>query len=309
MDPLAHTLTGITLANAGLKQRVGPGCMLALILASNIVDVDIFGTFFLDLPSWTFRRMWTHSFIMAPALAIFAAVIFRRLYPNASFFTWLWIFLLGAGAHIFMDLINSYGVVLFFPFSMQRFELAWVFIIDLYIWGILLLALLSPYLFKKLGREISMRTSAQIGICLLIIYISLCGILRQRSMHLLEQHGLNNSAEYSFHYVFPEPFSPWHFRGVLRDADEYHVHLIKPLSGLVTYVKTYKTDEHDPEVAKLIDSANGKRYQWFFKAPVWEKQSSEMAIVSDLRFKSLLLNREAPFTYLVTDDSKLGLRP
>ncbi len=133
MDPLAHTLTGVVLAKSGIERKVGAGSVLALVLASNVVDIDVFGAFFIDEPTWTFRRMWTHSLLTAPVLVLLASYLFSRFYKNARWHIWAGVFLLGASFHVFMDLINSYGVVLFFPLSSQRFELAWVFIIDLYI--------------------------------------------------------------------------------------------------------------------------------------------------------------------------------
>lgn len=309
MDPLAHTLTGVTLANAGLKQKIGKGCVLALIVASNLVDVDIFGHFFLDQPNWMYRRMWTHSLVMAPLLVLLSAYVFSRLFRQAKFRWWLLAFSLGVAFHIFMDLINSYGVVLFFPLSMERFELAWVFIIDLYIWGILLLTLFGPRIVARVGLNFSTVSIARVGVASLLIYLSVCGLLHQRSLTILQQHAEKSGLNYSFSYVFPEPFGPWRFRGVLRTGDEYHVYLVTPLSSALKFSRTYLTDESDPEIAKLVDSETGETYKWFFKAPVWEKTAAGAALVSDIRFKTLLVERDAPFTYRVEEGAKVGLRP
>ena len=297
MDPLAHTLTGITLANSGIRQRIGAGTVLALILASNIVDVDIFGSLLLSEPSWRYRRMWTHSIFTAPVLIIGGTLVFRLLFRQASIWQWLSVFSIGVLMHVFMDLINSYGVVLFFPVSRERIELAWVFIIDIYIWGILLCSLLLPRAAKLFRCSISIEQVSKAALVLLLFYIAGCGALRALSLSILHQHGAAQLSNYSFSYVFPEPFGPWRFHGVLREGDIYSSYLITPLSGTVEKKRSYKTDEQDPEIAHLVDSKSGKHYKWFFKAPVWQKVNKNEAIVSDIRFKSLLIGRSAPFVY------------
>ncbi len=307
MDPLAHTLAGVTLAQAGIKERIGKGCILALVLASNIVDVDIFGTLFFSQPTWAYRRMWTHSVFLAPCLAVVAAFVFSRIYQQVRFFSWLFVFLLGVGLHVLMDLLNSYGVVLFFPFSRQRFELSWVFIIDLYLWGILLVALLLPWLLRRFGKHISIRAAARIGLFGLFAYMALCGALQLRSRAILAEKA--KGREVAFQYVFPEPFGPWRFRGVLREQETYQVFLIEPLRNSIVFRKAYSTDERKPGVVKLTQLETGKKYQWFFKAPLWERRDAHSAVVSDLRFKSLLLERKNAFTYLVAEDVALGAKP
>ena len=288
------------LANTGLRERVGNGCLLALVLGSNLVDVDIIGLLLWDKPSWLYRRMWTHSLLTAPLLVLLAALLFRFCYRQTTFLTWVKIFLLGVGVHIFMDLINSYGVVLLFPLSYERFELAWVFIIDIYIWTILAVALLSPLLLRLLRLNVSRQCAARIGLALLIGYIGLCASLRLYSSSLLHSFAKRSAQVASFSYVFPEPFGPWRFHGVLRIGDEYRSYLIEPLRQTVEFRRSYRTDERDRTIAHLIDSKSGKEYQWFFKAPLWEKQGRNSAVVSDIRFKSLLLKRNTPFYYRIS---------
>src|SRR5690349_5464377 len=124
MDNLTHTLTGIVLARSGLSARYGRGTTLLLALASNVPDTDavlIFGgrNF---APS---RRTLTHSVVGAPILALLLAWALKRACPDMPFRTRALLALLGAGLHVFMDLLNSYGVELLYPFSRARHELAW----------------------------------------------------------------------------------------------------------------------------------------------------------------------------------------
>jgi len=275
-----------------------------------MVDIDLAWALFSDKPTWTFRRMWTHSLFMAPLVAVIGALLFSRLYRQSRFKTWLWVFLLGVSFHVAMDLINSYGVVLLFPFSKERFELAWVFIVDPYIWGILLSTLLLPRLLRLFNTRVAGETSARAGLTLLLGYILFCGAMETRSSSLLNTYAQAQAQvrEFTFQYVFPEPFGPWNFRGVLRSGDEYSVFLVQPMLGKVSLQKTYFTDESDADITKLVQSDSGETYRWFFKAPLWKKIDAETALVSDLRFKSLLLEREGVFGYRVGESLPVGTK-
>jgi len=131
MDNLTHTLLGVGLANAGLKNRFGKGTLLFMAVASNLPDLDVFWAKFMGGPSFLHRRMLTHSVLGIPLLALAAAFLFHLKYKHISVRHFFGMGLLAIGVHVFYDLANSYGVVLLYPFSKMRFELAWVFIIDL----------------------------------------------------------------------------------------------------------------------------------------------------------------------------------
>jgi len=126
MDNLTHTLLGVTMANAGLKQRFGRGTVVVMALASNLPDVDLLWSLLGGGDGMMGRRMFTHSIAGIPVLAVAAASIFRLRYKNISWRALFGLSLLAMAVHVFFDLVNSYGVVALYPFSLARFELAWV---------------------------------------------------------------------------------------------------------------------------------------------------------------------------------------
>ena len=69
MENLTHTLTGLMLARIGLN-RLAPQATAALMLASNLPDIDI--VYFLGgaLSYLQYHRHWTHSLPMVPILAL-----------------------------------------------------------------------------------------------------------------------------------------------------------------------------------------------------------------------------------------------
>ena len=132
MDNLTHSLFGAVLARSGLAQRHGRGTTALLVIASNLPDLDAILLLTHGESSAWLRRTHSHSILGAPILALalglcwWAATRGRIRLPAACAMA-----LLGVAGHVGLDLLNSYGVVALWPFSLHRYELAWVYIIDL----------------------------------------------------------------------------------------------------------------------------------------------------------------------------------
>ena len=295
MDNLTHTLIGVTAANAGMKDRFGRGTTLALAVASNIPDLDVFGHWFHPGPSFLYRRMFTHSLIALPFLSAGFAALYRRFYPNLSFraawFLWAFAMLL----HVLFDLVNSYGVVLFYPLSRHRFELASVFIIDLALWAIMLAPLLlSPW--------VNLRAASRIAAAVVVAYVAACVALRGVSAWALHRYVIQEGMHPTFSYVFPEPFGPERFRGVVRQDDIYRVYQVRPLTLGVAKFDELKTQDDRPSARRILASDFGRKLFWFAKAPVLQETGAapggaERWVFFDLRFGSTVLRRRNFFTY------------
>lgn len=299
MDNLTHTLVGVTMANAGLKQRFGRGTIWVLAIASNLTDLDVLGGFFFDGPSFLYRRMLTHSILGVPLLALGFGYLFHRLFKNLSFRTATFLCLLGMGVHVLFDLVNSYGVVLLYPFSRRRFELAWIFIIDLAVWTILLLPLLLCWI---RSRATTLESLSKIALRTLAMYLMACGILRWQAGRHLGAWIAERPEPASFAYVFPEALGPHRFRGVARFGDAYHTAVLHPLGGRPDTGPVFPTRDASLDVVAIQQTRLGRGVRWFAKAPVWQPAGRTPAgqewIAADLRFSSLVLNRGNPFVFV-----------
>ena len=144
MDNICHTLVGAAFGEAGLKQRTRYG-NATLMMASNLPDVDVL-VFFTDTSSLSFRRGWTHG-VLAQLLmpAALTAVIWlvdtirrRGRGPDANRSLRIgWLLLLsyvGVLSHVFLDLLNNYGIRLLAPIDWRWFYGDAVFIIDPWLW-------------------------------------------------------------------------------------------------------------------------------------------------------------------------------
>ncbi len=289
MDNLTHTLIGVGMARAGLAARYGRGTTLLLAVASNAPDVDTFWTMWDGWSRFLDRRTHSHAFVAWPALAALLAVAFRPLCPRLPWRALFGMSLLGIAGHVFFDYVNSFGVVVFWPFSRARPELGWIFIIDLAVWGILLgAATLAP--FGRFPERVWRWALAALG-----GYVVLCGACRAaaevRVRRELVREGLS-SAELR---LFPEPLGPHRFRAAVRAGPAWDVYLVHVLSGRLERAGAAPTDDGDPRVEEVRSSPLGRRLEHFMAAPVWRRRPDGTVEVRDLRFEPLVVRRRNPF--------------
>ncbi|HEV8337718.1 MAG TPA: metal-dependent hydrolase [Candidatus Polarisedimenticolia bacterium] len=306
MDPVTHTLVGITTANAFLRRRAGREAVPILAWASNLPDLDGVVMLTGHPAAVVFRRTFGHSLFLLPLWSLLLALVLRRFYPRPSVRTVYGLVLLGAGLHLFFDLINSFGVVLLWPLSDRRPELAIVFIVDLVLTGLLALPILlaAPAALRPRRALLS-----QISAAAVVLYLGVCAAGHALAREALAREALATPGRADFLYVFPEPLGPHRWRGVIRKGNLYDVYLVHSFTGRLEKKERLETHPESPEAARARQTPLGHRLERFFKAPVWETRRSypegapARVTAYDLRFRSLVLNRRSifPFCFQVTD--------
>lgn len=147
MENLAHTLFGLALAKAGLE-RATPLAATALVVSSNLPDIDVITGAGGTISYLNHHRGFTHSFVglalLSLALTLFLVWLDRRFRLRRDPFRRplrpLMIFAvsyLGGLGHILMDFTNNYGVRPLIPFSDRWFYGDIIFVVDPWIWLIL----------------------------------------------------------------------------------------------------------------------------------------------------------------------------
>jgi inner membrane protein len=142
VDNLCHTLVGVTIAQAGFRQRTARAVVTGAI-AANLPDLDVL-VFLADVPQVAFRRGITHGFpaqILLPlalAAGVWATGKRRETSAPPVAFGWLLaLSYLGVLTHVYMDVLNTYGVRLLSPLSQRWFYGDSVFIVDVWLWVVL----------------------------------------------------------------------------------------------------------------------------------------------------------------------------
>jgi membrane-bound metal-dependent hydrolase YbcI (DUF457 family) len=143
VDNITHSLFAVTLANAGLR-RAGRGTTAALVIASNIPDIEILSALTSGRVAYlAMHRGPTHG-PLALALALAAAAVVwlvqrirGRREGAASVPALVAASVIGVTGHVAMDLATSYGTRALSPFRDTWYGVDWLPIIDIYLWGVL----------------------------------------------------------------------------------------------------------------------------------------------------------------------------
>lgn len=196
MDNLTHSLVGALLGQCGLKKKTGLA-MPALIIGANLPDVDAACFFWLNgHEHLAFRRGITHgppAWILLP-LAL-AAILWgwdkwqakRGKRPEGRRpvnFKWLYLLaFIGCLSHPALDWMNVYGIRLLEPFSSQWFYGDVLFIIDVWLWALLIFGVWFSLRREKRAAEWMKPARAALAVMLAYIGVNAGITFAQESAH------------------------------------------------------------------------------------------------------------------------------
>ena len=294
MDNLTHSLTGLMLSRAGLN-RFHPRATAILILAANAPDADVVSWFGGPLSYLEHHRGITHSVLFMPVMAVFTWIVvalFRRSWQGWRA-AWVLAFI-GIASHLLLDWTNSYGVRLLLPFSDRWFHLDWMFILDPWIWAVLLFATLAPLLGKLVSSEIGAKPGSGRGLAIfaLLALSAMCfgrALLHERAIETLNSRIYQGAAPTRV-AAFPLA-NPWHWTGWVEGnnfATRFDLNLsaeFDPTAGRMFY---------KPEPAPAIDAARQtlvfQKFLQFSLYPLWsvtpapDPEGASLVQVRDERF-------------------------
>ena len=299
MDPLTHTATGLFLSRAGLN-RWTPLATPILLLAANAPDVDIVSAAGGPLAYLHYHRHLTHSLIAMPVMAILPVLLVRLLARKPV--RWLGAFfasLVAVVSHLLLDLTNPYGIRLWLPFSEKWLRLDITNVVDIWIWGILLVCVLGPVLSKLVSGEISSgairqahpgRGFARFGLLFLLCYNAGRGVLHSRAEAILDSRIYRDTAPARIAAI-PDAAAPWRWRGLVETAEFFAV---CDVNLTREFDPTKATILHKPDPQPALDAArllpDVQEFLRFSLYPFWrvspepEPENGKLVEVMDLRF-------------------------
>jgi len=247
MDPLTHFLSGVVLSRAGLGP-LSPQARWVVPLAAMAPDVDVVANFWGNETYLAWHRQWTHSLVAAPLVAALpvalAGLVFRRR------MLWKRTYLAALPAVVFhdaLDVMNAYGVRLFLPFSDVWVSWDLFFIVDLWIWAILLAAVLGPMLSGLVSREIGARGGTGRGAAIAaLLFLAVYGagrwLLHERAVQVLEARIYQGEVPRRV-AALPYPGNPWRWRGLVETGSFYAT------------AQVDLREEFDPTEARILHKA------------------------------------------------------
>jgi len=287
MDTPCHVLTGFVLGHAvqpvdGDESRPGP---LFTTLVSVLPDADFFIRWFGMSTYLTYHRAFLNSVFLLPPIILLFALVYGWWRGRASTVGYVGVGLLVGGVHVFMDLLNTFGSPVFFPFSFSRYAFDLVFIVDIYIYAILLVPIV--------GRLFQGPWSAWLARCSFVLiggYLLFSLVSKHQAMYELEQFRQRQGiAESSIRRqgVTPQPLYPVHWSVIVQHDEGSRQLFVNTLTG-----RRYATDDRFAREREAFDLLEqGTRYDrdarvfdWFARYPVVLERTERDIVYGDLQF-------------------------
>src|SRR5215472_18057974 len=293
MDPLTHALASYTLKRAAFP-RVTRSVTLAIVIAGTVADLAYFG------PSayFAFDRTYFHSLLAALVIALLATLPFFFLKPkdpatksaSATIFAATFA---AALLHLVLDLCQSSGVEILWPFSSRRFAMDWLPSLDLWLLGILLAGTLLPMLAGLVTEEIGARKKdprGRIGAILsfaaILLYLIIRSVFHGNAIAALQTRTYRGELPHRV-AAFAESNSPFLWHGIVeteRALREMEVPVgpgadFDPGSAIATY-----KPEPSPALDAARNSAVARRFLLvarFPKASVEQTETGYLVILRD----------------------------
>jgi inner membrane protein len=280
--------------------RRPPGTTLALVLASNLPDIDVVLEARSDAAYILFHRGLTHSLIGLVVLPLVLAAGLWWAYGGRTRFGWMAL-LCGCGValHLLYDLTTSWGTMLLYPFSARRYALDWLFIVDFVTWAIPIAVLVASR-----ARPERARAAVVAGMLALLAYGASAAIVHRSAVEGIVAAELGAGRAVAEAVAFPRVGAPLRWHGIV----------VAPVGVAEPRIGVYRIDGippepvtagridrafDDPWVAAALVTRAGQAYVWWARVPVAEvERTGGQVIVTlrDLRFSRPILAASETWT-------------
>ena len=253
MDPLTHALVGAGVAAlAGDKFSLGNPLHLGAVLGALAPDIDIIFQFFGDVPYLTHHRGSSHS---VPGVLMISAIIAAALWLLFGSISlgiiFLWTFL-GALSHILLDILNSYGAKVLWPFSGKRYSLNLLVLAD----PVLIVLFAGVILWPGIPEFI-----ARAAFWVALSYLGARFYLRCRVHRMLEQRF--TGTEDRKIVVMPAMVSLWNWSFLVETEESYIIGEVRCFSSQLGIKKVLAKVPQNPLIGKALKSKIGQLFQNF----------------------------------------------
>jgi inner membrane protein len=292
MEPVTHFLTGACLGRSGFNRRTAYAT-LAMTLAAEAPDIDVFWAFRGPVAGLEHHRGITHTLIAAPFLALIITGIvwlvhrFRRKEPVIPpRWALIWLFAMIAHlSHLLLDFTNNYGLRPFFPFNGHWYAWSIVFIFDPVIFLALLGALVMPWLLCLADREIGAKKKPFRGrgwaITALALIAVWWGVRNAEHAHALElvRNGTYTREALIRTAAEPHIIDPFAWHVILETPDYYQTAEVETIGDRVEtdYADVIYKSPVSPAVAAAKQSYLGRVYLSWSTWPVTEDRGPVQA--------------------------------
>lgn len=336
MDSLTHVITGGVIAGAIRDEKVGPWGTITGLAMGAFPDVDFVLGLFDRQAYLQYHRDFTHSVLLIPFYALLSSWFFVKLSQRRHFWHYYALSVSVLLSHVVLDLLTSYGTMVFSPFSERRYAWDLLFIVDLFFSGWITLPWLVALLWKR--RAPWLCRGALIGAA---TYVLFCWVQHERASVEVRDFAIGLKARVVQTASLPQPLSPFRWANYVETEERVY-------QGFVDFLRTKRIEPlgreggplsekglsatirrlnrlYDPPgqvrytswpklipsawVEKALKTQGVKFYYWFARFPVVRSVNSNngrhRVEFMDARF--LVPSLRLPFVYYVEFDDRGGL--
>jgi membrane-bound metal-dependent hydrolase YbcI (DUF457 family) len=256
-----------------------------MVIAGTIADLDGQSARFGPSAFLTFYRTYFHSLLAAVLFSLVTVPFLLRKPPSAEKPTSPPIIFLAALSatvlHLLMDLCQSAGVELFWPFSSRRFALDWVAHLDLWVLGILLAGVLLPTVSGLVTDEIGAkskgpkgRIGASVALAVMLLYFGARAILHSNAVAAAQSRTYRGESPRRV-AAFAESGSPLRWHGIIETESALHEVEVE-VGPAAEFDPDSARTSYKPEPSPALDAArNTTVARQFLQAGRFPKASVE----------------------------------
>jgi inner membrane protein len=264
VDPLTHALASYTLKRAAFP-RAPRSTTIAVLLAGTIADIDFLSKLAGPSAFLTFYRTYSHSLLAALlfCMLIILPFLLRKSSPQEKPIPLIPIFIAALSAsilHLLLDLCQSTGIELLWPFSTHRFALDWLDNVDFWILAILLAGILLPALSRLVTEEIGAKAKgprgklgASLALAGMLLYIVLRFVLHGNALAAMESRTYRGESPRKA-AAFPESSSLFRWHGIVETASALHDVRIE-VGPAASFDPDSAVTSYKPEPSPALDAA------------------------------------------------------
>ena len=285
MDPITQATFGGIFAQAFSSKKKIVAASLVGIIAGLSPDLDVFIRSGEDpLFSLEYHRQFTHSLIFIPFGALIVTVFTRLIFfKSLSFFENYIFAILGYATHGFLDACTSYGTLLMWPFSNERYAWNNISIIDPLLTIPILILLTFTIIFKK-------KLFSIISVCWIFIYLGFGIFQNFEATKLGIKLAESRNHNYKKLIVKPSFGNLFLWKIVYLHEEDFFVDAVNLLGEkkFCYGVKIPKLDleKHYLELEKGTKQYKDvKRFDWFSKGYLGYDKSKNM--ITDVRYSAV----------------------
>jgi inner membrane protein len=309
LDPVTHIASGALsgkLAQAHFEKKQ---FFWFCVAAAWLPDIDNFLGMLGPEAYLLYHRGITHSVFGGIVLALLLAGVWKMFSRSFPLTTGAVIAYACILLHIFLDLITSYGTLIFAPLTRARYTINAIFIVDLIYTLAIILFLVCARNWKTHSRRIVLA-----GLCWVLLYpLTAVGVNKAITKYYLQRLEREGIA-YERVELSTEPFSPFRWKLVVEDDTSYHLAGVNAFA--LSRELTFETYQKPPP--ELVEDLGKKismldTFLWFARYPVMRTEnnpSKTRLLFNDMRFFStvgFLRSRSdgdnAPFALIIELDS------